>query len=437
MNARFYITLLIFLLGIEVSANNRNEINELAESYVTIVLHIGQYFDSYVDFYFGPEELIQNQTKISFEDVNCFLKEIDEIDGLVLKCDSILILSENPETNSRLTFLRSHFIALRTKLKIEMGEHFSFDEEYSLLFDSKAPIIELDSLQKKIEQLNQLLEGSGDIAERYYSYINLFTIPPDSLDKVYRFTLATAKTITGDHMELFTSDTCQLKYVTGKPWDAYNTYARAGKSLIQVNTGYPKRVSSIFAVACHEGYPGHHVHSSMWEKYLYKERGWIEFSVGALYTPSYLIYEGIAEYAKDIAFPGEKIIEFQRELLFPMAGLDASEARKYHMVTELFKEIQWGAIIYTSREYLDENISRKESADILMKYSLRNSSESEAVIKLIEYYRTYLVNYLHGYNLIKGAIHSSTLEEKCGQNPWDVIFYIMSNPVLPTDLLEN
>ena len=56
-------------------------------------------------------------------------------------------------------------------------------------------------------------------------------------------------------------------------------------------------------LACHEGYPGHHVYNVLLEKNLMRDRGWVEYSVYPLFSPQSLIAEGTANYGIEVAFP--------------------------------------------------------------------------------------------------------------------------------------
>jgi len=52
-----------------------------------------------------------------------------------------------------------------------------------------------------------------------------------------------------------------VEYVKNKPWGAYNWYKGNSFSVIQVNTDLPVYIDRAIDLACHEGYPGHHVYN--------------------------------------------------------------------------------------------------------------------------------------------------------------------------------
>ena len=87
-------------------------------------------------------------------------------------------------------------------------------------------------------------------------------------------------------------------------------------------------------LACHEGYPGHHVYNTLLEKHLVKDRGWMEFTVYPLFSPQSLIAEGTANYGIPVTFPDDERIAFEEKVLFPAAGLDPARVREYYEVAE-------------------------------------------------------------------------------------------------------
>ncbi len=100
------------------------------------------------------------------------------------------------------------------------------------------------------------------------------------------------------------NESFKLEYVTNKSWSGYNWYQGNASSLIQINTDLPIFIDRAVDLAAHEGYPGHHVLSTLLEQKLMKGRGWMEFSINPLFGPNGVIAEGSANYGIDVVFPG-------------------------------------------------------------------------------------------------------------------------------------
>ena len=104
-------------------------------------------------------------------------------------------------------------------------------------------------------------------------------IPPGKLDAVFQTAIRACRERTAKHITLPPDERFTVEYVTGKSWSGYNWYQGGYRSLIQVNTDLPVYIDRALDLACHEGYPGHHVYNALLEKHLVRDRGWVEFSV--------------------------------------------------------------------------------------------------------------------------------------------------------------
>ena len=54
--------------------------------------------------------------------------------------------------------------------------------------------------------------------------------------------------------------------------------------------------------ACHEGYPGHHTTRCVKDFLLYRNKGYFENCISLIYTPEFVIYEGMGLLAEDVIF---------------------------------------------------------------------------------------------------------------------------------------
>ncbi len=156
-----------------------------------------------------------------------------------------------------------------------------------------------------------MLPGSGPVPARYVAYRSQFVIPPAKVDTVFKTAIAACKERTARHITLPAGESFVVEYVKDKPWSGYNWYKGNYHSVIQVNTSLPIYIDRAVDLACHEGYPGHHVYNALLEKSLVRDRGWQEFSVYPLFSPQSLIAEGSANYGIEIAFPGAERAAFE------------------------------------------------------------------------------------------------------------------------------
>src|SRR5205814_3598449 len=179
--------------------------------------------------------------------------------------------------------------------------------------------------------------------------------PKDKLDAVFKAAIDGCRSRTLEHMTLPPNESFTVEYVTNKSWSGYNWYKGGFSSLIQVNTDLPIYIDRAIDLACHEGYPGHHVYNALLEQHLVKERGWTEFTVYPLFSPQSLIAEGTANYGIEVAFPGHERVEFEKSRLFPLAGLDPKRAAEYYEVQALVDELSYAGNEPARRD-LDESL---------------------------------------------------------------------------------
>ena len=243
------------------------------------------------------------------------------------------------------------------------GERFTFDEESRALYDAVAPTHGEDYFARTLSDLDARLPGTGPVPERHEAFKRQFVVAPDRLDRVFGAAIDACRARTRDHLALPAGERFTVEYVTGKSWSGYNWYQGGATSLIQVNTDLPIYIDRAIDLAAHEGYPGHHVYNALLEEHLVRGRGWIEFTVYALFSPQSLIAEGTANFGIDVAFPGPERVAFERDHLFPLAGLDPARAEDYYATLALTDRLAYAGN-EAARQYLDGRISREAAVDL-------------------------------------------------------------------------
>ena len=380
-----FLTALAFI-GFITSCARRNEpgkqdsMNEAAVRYVKLVLAVGQHDPDYVDAYYGPPEW-----KAEAEHAKTPLARIAaEAEQLIGQ------LPPQPAGDDELAALRHEYLrkqlgALRVRVGMLSGAVLKFDEESRGLYDAAAPVHPESYFQNVLDELEKLLPGSGALIERYDAFRKGFIIPSDKLGLVFDASIAECRNRTLPYAQLPDGESFTVEYVENKPWSAYNWYKGNYLSLIQVNTDLPIYVDRAIDLACHEGYPGHHVYNVLIEKHLVRDRGWVEMSVYPLFSPQSLIAEGTANYGIDIAFPGDERLAFERDVLFPLAGLNATRAAEYHQVRQLVSRLSYAGN-EAARRYLDGEIDRAAAAGWLARYAMMSPASAEQRTRFMDRY---------------------------------------------------
>jgi hypothetical protein len=80
-------------------------------------------------------------------------------------------------------------------------------------------------------------------------------------------------------------------------------------SRIDINVDIDQYWTNLLFFACHEGYPGHHTDRCVKDLILFRKNGYFENCVALIYTPEFVIYEGMGEVAQDVIFDIMEIAE--------------------------------------------------------------------------------------------------------------------------------
>jgi len=401
--------------------------NRIAESYVRLVLAIGQHDPDYVDAYYGPPEWRQAAESDSLP--------LDSIGTRVraLQTDLTATLPDSADTLAvlRHEYLGKQLRAMDARLGFLAGKKLPFDEESRLLYDAVAPTLGEEHFKEVLARLARELPGTGPVPARFEAYRARFVIPRERLDTVFRAAIAECRARSARHLQLPAEETFTVEYVTDKPWSGYNWYQGGYKSLIQVNTDLPIFIDRAVDLACHEGYPGHHAYNALLEKNLVRDRGWVEFSVYPLFSPQSLIAEGSANYGIAMAFSGDERVAYERERLFPLAGLELSGAEKYYRVMALQKELAYAGN-EAARRYLNGELDAAGAADWLTRYALMEPARARQRIRFFDTYRSYVINYNLGEDLVREYVEREGGSDAEGR--WEVFTALLSSPRLPSGL---
>jgi hypothetical protein len=311
------------------------------------------------------------------------------------------------------------------------GEKLSFAEEARGLFGIDPIIHPLTHYDPVLARIDRLLPGQGSLAERAEAFQSSFIIPAERLDAVMRAAIAECRRRTLQHMPLPPAEAFTLEFVTGKSWSGYNYYQGNYRSLIQINTDLPVRLSRAVDLGCHEGYPGHHAFNVLLERDLARGRNWVEYMVYPLYSPQSLIAEGSANYGIDLAFSPEERLAFERDVLIPLAGLQPQQAARYLELQEAIEALG-GARFTIARDYLEGRVTRTEAVALTERYQLVGRQRAEQSVAFTDQYRSYVINYGLGKDLVAAYVEAAG-----DQNArWAAMKRILSEPTLPRHLVR-
>jgi hypothetical protein len=409
------------------SVQSTSVMDQVAESYVRLVLAVGEYDADYVDAYYGPREW---RDEVTAEQL--------PLPAIASRANSLLeqlraVAPPEPELERlRYTYLTTQLGSLTARVEMLGGRTMTFDEESRALYDAVAPTNPGEYFLSILEELDGLLPPGGSIRERFSSFQSGYVVPPDRLDAVFMRAIEECRERTLQYVVLPEGESFVVEYVTDQSWSGYNWYQGGYHSLIQVNVDFPSLIDRAVDLACHEGYPGHHTYNALLEQNLVNGRGWPEYSVYALFSPQSFIAEGSANFGIEMAFPREERLEFERDVLFPLAGLDPATAASYYRVQQLMARMDYAGN-EAARLYIDGDVDADGAVDWLVRYAMYSPGGARQRLRFVDQYRSYVINYNLGRDLVREFVDGDGADSAPDAR-WDRFMLLLASPRLPGDL---
>jgi hypothetical protein len=265
----------------------RGVTEDLAERYLRLGLRLGRHVGGVVDAYFGPAELA---AAVDAE-------ELVEPARLVGDADELLGALDDG-------WLRDQVTGLRTYAGILAGEALSFADEVLGCYGVPATFTDEAVFAAAHERLEELLPGSGSLAERHQRWRASMWVPTDRIEPTIAAVVALARTHTAALIDLPDGEGVELEIVHDVPWHGYNSYLGGYRGRVEVNVDLPLSAFELLVLALHETYPGHQAERAVKEQRLVREGGQLAETIVLVPTPQSVIAEGIGELAPPFLLAG-------------------------------------------------------------------------------------------------------------------------------------
>lgn len=398
-------------------------LDSLADSFVHIGLRF-QNHDRANYLYTGPEQWRQEAK----EDPILLIDLLKQLDELTAQLAAINV--EQPELNRRQRDLIARVQAMTTRGEILLGKSpSSFDEETTLIFGVTAPHRSEQHFSELTAILDQLFPGEGELAERLEAFRDQFVIPRDRLEVVMGAAIAECRRRTLEWVSLPDNEAVTLNITRDKPWVGFTEFRGEPQSIVHINQDVPVHIERAVELGCHEGYPGHHVHATLLEQNLVKQSHWVEYQFIQLIGPLAVVAEGAASYAPELVFTRTEQMKFERDVLFPLAGLDSNHLALYYNYIDLIRALNF-ARNEVARQYLYGGMPREQAVEWLMKYGLETRGTAEQRLNFIEVLRGYVITYNFGTELVSAYIE----EESTRSSRWQRFIEMLATPLSPGDI---
>ncbi len=402
--------------GCRAPGGAADPLDAVADEYVRLVLAAGRHDPSYVDAYYGPPEWKEEAAR----------GEPKPAADLVRAARDLLARAEAAPASDRREFLCKQLVAVEAFARRLGGERMTLEREAREFYDIEIPRHGVEEFEAARRELEALLPGEGDLAARAEAFRKRFEIPPDRLPAVVDACLKEARARTLALFPLPDGESFRVALVGGKPWGAYNWYQGGLSSLIEVNTDLPLSVARVFGLLVHEGYPGHHTMNAVLEDRLVRGRGWREFSVYPLHSPTSVIAEGTANVGDEIVATRAERVAFARDVLAPLAGLEGLDFETSEKAREAWRTLDH-VRGEAARLLLDEGRPEEEVVAFLMRHGLLEEPRARKAVEFMKAYGAYEFTYTVGEDLVRAHVGE-------GPDRAERFFALLDRPVTPSML---
>ena len=376
-------------------------LDAIGAGYVQAALRLNQHDPSLVDAWLGPGRLEpgpRGPAKQVAADIAALLDDAARAAGGV----------SSAEEKARLRYLTLQLNALRFAADKQLGRMASVDEQLKEEFALELPPFDASAVQRTLAEIARLLPGKGTLAERVNDLRRRIRVPEDQRDEVFEAALSACKDVSAPVFPLPAHERVQINFSVFQQhqgWDGFADHTGDFRTQIWINEEVPLDVSRALRLACHEGYPGHHVQHVLIDQ-LFESRQWLELRLTPVFGRHLLLTEGAAEVASDLAFPADRRAALYREKLFPAAEVSSVDAAVLVRVEDLQRELL-PVISDVARGFLAGTIPKARALERLADEAL--VADADVMLALIERQRARALVYGEGRRLIYSLLPSRDL----------------------------
>src|SRR5580704_5234936 len=299
----------------------------LVEEYLTLGLRLGRHIDGMVDAYYGPPEraavvgaepLLPPERLVA--DARALLAAIDANGPLEPSAGGGTGTAEGGAAPARRHWLRAQVVGLLTTARKLAGEPIGYADEVEACYGVRPTRVEEDVLIEAHARLEEVLPGSGPLAERLVEWRESHAVPVERLRAAIDSLAEDLRHRTKALFGLPDGEHVDFELVTDQPWSGFNYYLGGLRSRVAVNTDLPVLSTGLAHLVAHEAYPGHHTEHTRKEVGLVRRRQWWEESIFLVGTPQCLLAEGLADLGLEVVMgrrPERIVAEHLRPLGLP------------------------------------------------------------------------------------------------------------------------
>jgi hypothetical protein len=331
-------------------------------------------------------------------------------------------------TDQRADFIAAHLRALSCAARKFAGEPVGFVDEVEAYFDVRINRGDEDRYRAAHARIDEVLGGSGPLAERMAAHRSADEIPPQRLEEcMHAFSSALHDKVRATY-PLPDTEAIVYEVVTDKPWSGFNYYEGNYRSTVAVNADLKQQMANLPRLVAHESYPGHHTEHCRKEAGLVAGQDQQEQTIFLVNTPQCLMAEGLADLALYAAVGpgwGSWAAEIYADL-----GLrfDGERAEVLADAGLLLADVRQDAALMLHDEHRDVD----DVVAFLQRWLLVDDTRARQALRFLSspLWRAYTSTYVEGYRLLRSWLDDRPagvgLTERFGR--------LLDEPLIPSSL---
>ena len=393
---------LAFMAALAACGPGTPSLDSIGAGYAQAALRLAQHDQSLVDRWRGPERLEpgpRGPLKQIAEDI-AVLQDAAARAGAGMA---------SAEDQTRLRYLTLQLNALRFAADKQLGRAASLEEQAKEEFALELPPFDAPAIQRTLAEIGRVLPGKDTLAERVNELRRRLRVPREKRRPVFEAALSACKEVSAAVFPLPPQEEVDFRFSPFSQRVGADGWARHGdddfQTEIWINEDVPLDVSRALRLACHEGYPGHHVQHVLTDQ-LFETRQWLELRLSPAFGRHLLLTEGAAEVGAELAFPAERRAALYREKLFPAAEVNDVDAGVLVRIEDLQRELL-PVVTEVARGYLANAITKSAARERLANEALL--ADADGTLALIERRRARALVHGEGRRVIYSLLPSRDL----------------------------
>ncbi len=344
-----------------------------------------------VDAYYGPPELA---ARVAADPI----RPPAELEARARRLRSDLEGHDDLDSGRR-HFLAAQVEGLRTTAARLAGQPIGYVDEVESCYGVRPQMTPEDSFAAAHRRLDEVLPGSGPLAERYVGWREAQAVPPDKLRLAVASLAEDLRARTKVLWGLPEDEHVDFDLVTNQPWAGFNYYQGALRSRVVINVDLPVLSTGLGHLVAHEAYPGHHTEHCRKEVGLVRRRRHLEETIFLVGTPQCLLAEGLADLGLEIV-AGSRPEPVVAGHLRPLGiAYDADLVAQLSQAGEALGRVRGNAALLLHEKGADVGTV----VDYLARWSLLSRPRAEKAVQFLTdpTWRAYIHCYIEGVALCR------------------------------------